>query len=244
MSLTDDSIQSVFDLVHEMRTLLVRLDGTSSQPGVIVQTNELTKTVSAAVEKLTSLVERMSASSELHQQLKALPSQLLRPDLSKDFRDSVREVMACELSSAVELARERAEGVGVAIAISDLQELFFESLQKADSRVFGSEGSRVDLFYKLKNAESQVRRLKRESDVLSKELNRISGIHRAELKEQKDKNLGLVSAVQQSARKSLTAYLLIGLLFIGVLSYGYLAPLVEGFILPAPANTQSHQGRL
>lgn len=31
-TLSDDSIQSIFDLVHELRTLVVRLEGVGSSP--------------------------------------------------------------------------------------------------------------------------------------------------------------------------------------------------------------------
>lgn len=70
MSLADDSLQSVYDLVLEMRTLVVRLDGTPSQPGAIAQTGELVNAVSAVVEKLTLLIDRLIAAAELHEQLK------------------------------------------------------------------------------------------------------------------------------------------------------------------------------
>lgn len=242
MSLGDDSIQSFFDLVHEMRTLVVRLDGTSSQPGVIAQTGELTDVVSAAVENLNLLVDRLSAAAELHEQIRALPTQLLRPDQSEDFRGFVREAMTSELASAVESARERAAEAGIAIAISDLRELVNEALKNAESEVFGAEGSRADLFYKLKKSESEIKRLTILTEKLSSDLQRISSLHRGELNDREDKTQELLAAAHQSGRKWSVTCLLIGLLFGGVFGSGYLAPNIQAWASELTYQP-IHQGR-
>lgn len=243
MSLADDSLQSVYDLVLEMRTLVVRLDGTPSQPGAIAQTGELVNAVSAVVEKLTLLIDRLIAAAELHEQLKVLPTQLLRPDQSEVFRKSVREAMTCELTSAVESAREQAATAGVAIAISDLRVLVIDALKKAESEVFGEEGSRVDLFYKLKKSESQLKRLTILTEQLSNDLQRISALHRDDLNDREDKARELLAAAHQSAQKRSITCLLIGLVFGCVFGSGYLTPKIETWLASELIYKPTQQGR-
>lgn len=242
MSLGDDSIQSIFDLVSELRTLIVHLDGTPTQPGVIAETGQLTRSIAAAVEHMGELAERFAAAADLHAQLGNLPAQLLRPDKCESFRGSVREAMTSELASAVESARERAAVAGVSIAINDLRELINEAMKKAEFEVFGAEGSRADLFYKLKKSESEIKRLTILIEKLSGDLQRISSLHRGELNDREDKTQGLLAAAHQSGRNWSVTCLLIGLLFGGVFGSGYLAPKFQAWAAEL-IYKPIHQGR-
>ncbi|GEM_PF-1350551 len=243
MSLGDDSIQGVFDLVNELRTLIVRLDGTATQPGVIAETGQLTSSIKAATENMEQLADRLAAAADLHAQLGELPAQLLRPDECESFRGSVREAMTGELAAAVEAARGRAAEAGVSIAIGDLRTMITSAIQDAEAAIFGGEGSRVELFYRVKKADSEIKRLAGVNEKLSSELQRISSIHRGEMTDRDEKNRGLLAAAYSSGRRSAVTCLLIGLLAGVLAGTGYLAPQIQGWLASELIYKPIHQGR-
>jgi len=131
---------------------------------------------------------------------------------------------------------------GVSIAINDLRELINEAMKKTESEVFGAEGSRADLFYKLKKSESEIKRLTILIEKLSGDLQRISSLHRGELNDREDKTQGLLAAAHQSGRNWSVTCLLIGLLFGGVFGSGYLAPKFQAWAAEL-IYKPIHQGR-
>jgi len=243
MSLGDDSIQSVFDLVNELRTLIVRLDGTPTQPGVIAETGQLARSISAVVENMGQLADRLAAAADLHTQLGSLPAQLLRPDECESFRGSVREAMSNELAAAVEAARGCAAEAGVSIAIGDLRTMITSAIQDAEATVFGGEGSRVELFYRVKKADSEIKRLMGVNEKLSSELQRISSLHRGEMTARDEKNQGLLAAAYHSGQRSAVVCLLTGLLAGVLAGTGYLAPQIQGWLASELIYKPIHQGR-
>lgn len=119
MSLGDDSIQSVFDLVHELRTLVVRLEGVGTQPGLLELTESLASKIGVTGKSVGLYADRLADAAQLHEQLKALPRQLLRPEDSQAFRESLERALLSDATRILRVAYEAAMTTGCLEAVEN-----------------------------------------------------------------------------------------------------------------------------
>lgn len=118
-TLSDDSIQSVFDLVQELRTLVVRLEGVGTQPGLLELTESLASKIGAAGNSVGLYADRLADAAQLHEQLKALPRQLLRPEESQAFRESLERALLADATRILRVAYESAMTSGCLEAVEN-----------------------------------------------------------------------------------------------------------------------------
>lgn len=118
-TLSDDSIQSIFDLVHELRTLVVRLEGVGTQPGLLELTESLASKISAAGNSVGLYADRLADAAQLHEQLKSLPRQLLRPEESQAFRESLERALLSDATRILRVAYETAMTTGCLEAVEN-----------------------------------------------------------------------------------------------------------------------------
>ena len=119
MSLGDDSIQSVFDLVHELRTLVVRLEGVGTQPGLLELKESLASKIGVTGKSVGLYADRLADAAQLHEQLKALPRQLLRPEDSQAFRESLERALLSDATRILRVAYEAAMTTGCLEAVEN-----------------------------------------------------------------------------------------------------------------------------
>jgi len=107
-SVASDEIQSVFDLVNELRTLIVRLDGTDAQAGVLRGIAEASESLEYLRTWVSEIADRLQSASALSNQIKALPGQLLQPHESAEFRASMQKALHEDAAQILRVSYETA----------------------------------------------------------------------------------------------------------------------------------------
>ncbi|MFU2604471.1 hypothetical protein ACM7OS_22525 [Pseudomonas aeruginosa] len=164
-TLSDDSIQSIFDLVHELRTLVVRLEGVGTQPGLLELTESLASKIGAAGNSVGLYADRLADAAQLHEQLKALPRQLLRPEESQAFRESLERALLSDTTRILRVAYEAAMKSGcleaVENALTEMQKrIDISSLERCQATEDRSKALQAELERTVKELAATRERVK------------------------------------------------------------------------------------
>lgn len=232
-TLSDDSIQSIFDLVHELRTLVVRLEGVGTQPGLLELTESLASKIGAAGNSVGLYADRLADAAQLHEQLKALPRQLLRPEESQAFRESLERALLCDTTRILRVAYEAAMKSGcleaVENALTELQKRIdispLERCQAAEDR---SKALQAELERTVKELAATRERAKEHNIALNNERDLLNARFAEHL---------------ATARKWSLAKFATGAILGAVLSILYLAPQIEDFLASEIIYRPIHERR-
>ncbi len=232
-TLSDDSIQSVFDLVQELRTLVVRLEGVGTQPGLLELTESLASKIGAAGNSVGLYADRLADAAQLHEQLKALPRQLLRPEESQAFRESLERALLADATRILRVAYESAMTSGcleaVENALTEMQKrIDTSSLERCQAAEERSKTFQAELGRTAKELTAARERVKE---------------HNTALKNQRDLlNARFAEHLATAHKWSLTKFAT-GAILGAVLSTLYLTPQIEDLLASEIIYKPIHEQR-
>lgn len=113
MSDLGGAIRSIEELVEEAVRLNVLLVGTDANPGLLIQTKQVS-------DSLTEVAGHLASAAQLSEQLDALPERLLRSADDMQFRAALRESIAQVLADAIVDAKLRVEQESTEAAVAGL----------------------------------------------------------------------------------------------------------------------------
>lgn len=214
--------------------LQIQITGTKAQPGLLDRTEAMAEKIGAAGDGISVCVDRLAAAAQLHEQLKTLPGQLLRPHESAEFRASMQKALHEDAAQILRVSYETAlkgaclEAVEKAVAAIQAR---IDTAALERSHV-AEEASKV-LQDRLNRAAKEITQLKAELDAARK---LISG-HSTSLNILKTRCTDNLAA----ARKWSLAKFATGVILGTVLSNLYLTPQIEALLASEIIYKPIHQ---
>ncbi|UUY09008.1 hypothetical protein LRS11_02955 [Pseudomonas sp. J452] len=234
-----DEIQSIVDLVDSLDRLRFKIDGTKGQPGLLDRTEKMVERIGTAGDNISVYVDRLAAADQLHEQLKALPSQLLRPHESQAFRESMQRALYEDATHILRASYEAAMTSGcleaVETAVTEIQARVDTA---ALERSYAAREASHALQSKLDSANEEITKLKTELNAAHKQ---ISG-HSTSLNNLRDVLNSRFIEQLATARKWNLA-IATGAILGGILSNLYLTPKIEAFLTSEVIDKPIHYAR-
>ena len=224
-----DEIKSIVDLVDALDRLQIQITGTKAQPGLLDRTEAMAEKIGAAGEGISVYVDRLAAAAQLHEQLKALPDELLRPHESAEFRASMQKALLEDAAQILRVSYETAlKGACLAAVEKAVAEIQLRIDTTALERSLVTEEAGKVLQGKLDRSTEDITRLNAELDAARK---LISG-HSISLNKLRDVMSARFADHLAAARKWSLTKVVIGAILGAVLSNLYLTPQIEALLAP------------